>query len=252
MWQQTMCRNNIVTHLNAARIDYDRLIALAQSEFEMLEICSRIGAVHGAPLYSLLKFPKSADDPLSTLSIVSNWPAKLISEYDRLELFHNSPVLEHLRQSTEPLIFDIREINRNRVDNREEEAVKLFKKFSILHGAYFSVHDVSGQMGAVSFCGPNPVFDDDTVMKLNYFANLIYSKFLSLRSEKADPKFSLKARELKLLQYVSEGKNLSEIGQMMGISETLVSRYLQNASLKLGCTSMIHTVSKALRLGLIS
>lgn len=247
-----MARESKITYLNAGRVDFDRLITQASSEYELLEVCSRIAQFHGLPLFSVIRFPQSSDKELTNLGIVSNWPDTLISEYDRNGLFENSPVLEYLRNSSEPLIFDTKKINENRKDEKGNTAVELFQRYEIYHGVYFSVHNAKGSMAAVSFCGPNPVTDKDVFIRLNYLASLIYSRLSVLHAEDDDALYDLNPRELGFLQSVSEGKSIAAIAAENSLSETVVNKYLQNAAMKLGCDSRIHAVSKALRLRLIS
>ena len=246
-----MAEDSNVTFLNADQVDFDRIIMLAESEFKLLEVCARIGQVYGVPYFSVMRLPDGTDEKLLSLGIISNWPDTLIAEYDRLGLFENSPVIKHLRTSSEPLIFDIREINENRADNKDMEAVNLFLKYDLLHGVYFSVHNSRGELAAVSFAGPDKISNHDVVVRLNYFASLIYSKLSSFGSQDKQALYDLKPRELHCLQMVSEGKSITEVSERTGWSETLVGMYLENGAMKLGCNSRIHAVSKALRLQLI-
>jgi len=246
-----MADKSNVTFLNADQIDFDRFIMLAKSEYDLLEVCARIGHVYGLPFFSVIRFPKATDNKLLSLGIISNWPDTLIAEYDGLGLFENSPVINHLKSSSEPLVFDIRKINENRADNKDNEAIDLFLKYEILHGVYFSVHNPKGELAAVSFAGSQGVPNDTALMRLNYFASLIYSKLSSFGSQDEKALYDLKPRELECLQMVSEGNSISEVAEKTGWSETLVGVYLENGAMKLGCNSRIHAVSKALRLQLI-
>ena len=106
-------------------------------------------------------------------------------------------------------------------------------------------------MAAVSFAGSQGVPNDTALMRLNYFASLIYSKLSSFGSQDEKALYDLKPRELECLQMVSEGNSISEVAEKTGWSETLVGVYLENGAMKLGCNSRIHAVSKALRLQLI-
>lgn len=246
-----MAKISNVTFLNADKIDFDRMIMFANSEYELLEVCARIGQRHGMPLFSVIRLPKETDNKLVSLGIISNWPDKLIAEYDRLELFENSPVISRLKSSSEPFTFDIKEINKNRGDKKDNEAVDLFLKYDILHGVYFSVHNAKGELAAVSFSGTNPVPNKDIEIRLNYFASLIYSKLSAFRSDEDKAFYDLKPNELICLQKVSEGRSTTEITEETGWSETLVGMHLKNGAMKLGCNNRIHAVSKALRLQLI-
>lgn len=247
-----MAKDSNITFLHFDGVAYEHLIMKAQTDFELFEVCSRIAQINGAPFYSVLRFPKSTDNSLSSLGVVSNWPVELIADYDEMGLFENSPVIQHLRNSTDPLVFDTKQINKDRKDKKGNLAVELFEKHGILYGVYFCVHDAKGTMGAVSFSGPDPVFKDDACERLKYFSSLIFSRISLLRSQDEQANYDLNSTELRFLQFVSVGMSLDDISTESGLSVYVVNKYLQSCMEKLGCESRIHAVSKALRLGLIS
>ncbi|NOT70797.1 MAG: helix-turn-helix transcriptional regulator [Hyphomicrobium sp.] len=61
----------------------------------------------------------------------------------------------------------------------------------------------------------------------------------------------MQERELEVLALAAEGKSFDEIGTSLGIARLTVQYHLQNAMLKLGATSKITAVAKAIRFGLI-
>lgn len=62
---------------------------------------------------------------------------------------------------------------------------------------------------------------------------------------------ALTPRELETLRWAMEGKTAWEVGRILGIAEDTVARHAHSATRKLGCSSKLHAVVKALRLGLI-
>jgi DNA-binding CsgD family transcriptional regulator len=58
-------------------------------------------------------------------------------------------------------------------------------------------------------------------------------------------------RETEALAWTSEGKSLSDIGTLMGISAETVKAHLDSARFKLGALNRVHAVAKAIRHGLI-
>lgn len=62
---------------------------------------------------------------------------------------------------------------------------------------------------------------------------------------------TLTDREREVLTFVSRGKTNWEIGTIMGISEYSVRDYLKDLSKRMGTSNRTHTVTKAIRLGLI-
>ena len=58
-------------------------------------------------------------------------------------------------------------------------------------------------------------------------------------------------RETEALAWTAEGKSLSDIGTLMGISAETVKAHLDSARFKLGALNRVHAVAKAIRHGLI-
>jgi len=244
--------------LNAGKVDFPKLIYDAKTEYELLNVCARIGIMYSLPYFSILQLPIDNSRDLSSIQLVSNWPCFLVQDYDKHGLLESSPVIAHLKKSTEPLIYDVKKINQNRAGDQKDIVTELFNKHNIYHGVYFCVHLSNGKVGAVSFSGDKNIFTDkdhladSKLLELNYLSNLIFSKANALRDEPSVQSFDLKKREIECLQLSSKGKTSSEIGEYLGLSEHTVNMYMDNAMLKLETKNKIHTVCKALRLKMIN
>jgi DNA-binding CsgD family transcriptional regulator len=70
--------------------------------------------------------------------------------------------------------------------------------------------------------------------------------------EKDTPAITLSQRERDCLNWTAQGKSSWDIGMILAISENTVNFHVKNAMRKLGSTSRIVAVLKAVRLGLIS
>jgi len=66
-----------------------------------------------------------------------------------------------------------------------------------------------------------------------------------------EKKLTLTDREREVLTFVARGKTNWEIGTIMNISEYSVRDYLKDLSKRMGTSNRTHTVTKAIRLGLI-
>lgn len=87
---------------------------------------------------------------------------------------------------------------------------------------------------------------------LVHVAHYVHQRAYSLHA--ADAPIDLNAitkRELEALEYSAEGKNLPEIAILMRISLETVKAHLDSARFKLQALNRVHTVSKAIRAGLI-
>lgn len=232
--------------------DFVSLISEAKSDYQLLDICGRIGAQFDLPHFMIMNLPGAEDHKLSDLGLVSNWPEFLIAAYDANNLLDHSPVISRLKASTAPFVFEVEAINKNREDGNALLAAQLFNSFGINSGVYFSVHLTNGQLGAVSFCGGGEPPDHEQIVELNYLANLIYSKLNQLGHNDKKSAFDLKKNEINCLKWTSQGKTSWEIASIMGLSEHTVNHYLTSAAQKLDTSNRTHAVSKAIRLKIIS
>jgi len=245
-------RSDNVVPMKVDQTKFAKRIADAQSEFELLDICGRIGSVFVMPFFSIFNLPTGDDQNLTDLYLTSNWPEFLIAEYDANQLLRHSPIISNLQASTEPLIYDIDTINEGRLDGNASFVSDLFKRHGIFRGVFFSVHLANGQMGAVSFSGSDQSLNEEKLVELHYLANLIYSKRHRVGASEEAPEFDLTKSELNCLRWTSQGKTSSEIAVILGLSEHTVNHYMKNASQKLDTSNRTHAVSKAIRLKIIT
>lgn len=248
---------NSITHganvvvLPAEEVDYQRVIAGCATEFELFRVCDRIANDFQHPYFSVIRLPQEGEMSLAQVLLLSNWPALAIAEYDELALLEHSPVVRHLRRSTEPRIFQAAELNRSRPSREQSAATGLLERYGMGCGVFFSVHSPKGDRGAVHFAGKGGSPDRQTVMELSYLANLIFARLLENASVGSAASHELKDREIECLRWTSQGKTSGEISTIIGLSEHTVNHYLANATRKLDAQNRTHAVSKAFRMGII-
>lgn len=87
---------------------------------------------------------------------------------------------------------------------------------------------------------------------LVHIAHYVHQRVYSLHAK--DAQIDLNAitkREIEALEWSSEGKNPAEISALMRISLETVKAHLDSARFKLQALNRVHTVTKAIRAGLI-
>ena len=62
----------------------------------------------------------------------------------------------------------------------------------------------------------------------------------------------LAARQVECLRWVQDGKSSYAIGAILGISPRTVDHYIRQACVRLGVTTRIQAISRAIGLGLLS
>lgn len=145
-----------------------------------------------------------------------------------------------------PLRFDLRPKQRRLLAEAREAGLK--------RGLSIPVHGPGGSVAIFSFASSED--DADPGAAVGHFQPLCAQFHVAyanlqgpLRTEA--PRVELTRRERECLSWVAQGKSSWDIGQILGITEFTVSYHVKKAMRKLGSSSRIVAVVKAIRLGLI-
>ncbi|MBW8321571.1 MAG: autoinducer binding domain-containing protein [Rhizobium sp.] len=94
--------------------DYVAEIAGFKTQFDVFRFMKRLTESYGARAFMVLNLPAATSLDLSSNSIITNWPADLISEYDQTALLASSPILTRLRLATAPFTLKIDHVAKQR------------------------------------------------------------------------------------------------------------------------------------------
>lgn len=230
-------------------------IAEIRTVFDAMQVMRKVTKAHGFSVFSIITVPASGPlpgDSLAKMSVISSWPPDLISEYDRLGLARQSPILERLRNQIAPLVFHFDEIAYGSTPEERAKVNDLFRQFSLTMGIYFPVHDVRGLRNAISFMGDRAVPTVQELSTLTLFSTLMIEQLGVVTGDSGNQRSQLTAREIEVLQWTAEGKTSAEIAVIMGLSEHTVNHYATLATQKLGCANRTQAVVYAMRLGFFS
>jgi DNA-binding CsgD family transcriptional regulator len=222
-----------------------------KTQFDVFRFMKRVTEMYGARAFMVMNMPGATAQELASSSIITNWPADLLTEFDQTSLLSGSPVLAHLRRASIPLRFDIDTIGTQRDALSGEVSKALFTRFRMNRGAYFPVHDSTGARGAVSFIGDREPFDTQEMMQLAYIAAHVFNRLAEIREMDSRNSDMLTERELDCLNWTAAGKTSVEIAEILTLSEHTINHYLNRATKKLDAVNRTQAVAKALRLGLI-
>ncbi|MBW8444086.1 MAG: autoinducer binding domain-containing protein [Arenimonas sp.] len=231
--------------------DYVAEIAGFKTQFDVFRFMKRLTENYGARAFMVLNLPAATSLDLSSNSIITNWPADLISEYDQTALLSSSPILTRLRLATAPFTFNIDHVVKQRDARTMDLSKSMFERYRMPRGAYFPVHDASGMRGAVSFAGDRPDFTAAEMMELMYLSVHVYNRLAEIRELDNRATDMLTEREIDCLNWTAAGKTSVEIAEILGLSEHTINHYLNRATKKLDTVNRTQAVAKALRLGLI-
>ncbi|MCP8897512.1 LuxR family transcriptional regulator [Shinella daejeonensis] len=206
---------------------------------------------YGLSGYVLITVPGETSTDFSSSVLLTSWPEEMLKSYDHAGLVFGSPVIERLRNSTIPFLYDSEATNRRRADGKAEIAACLFEKYGLPRGAYFPAHNSAGLRGALAFGGRRAALTAREMIELNAVANHVFTRMVALtadRSARAD----LSRREIECLSWASAGKTSLEMSEILGLSEYTVNHYLNRATRKLDAVNRPQAVAKAVRAGLLN
>jgi hypothetical protein len=161
--------------------DYVADIGGFKTQFDVFRFMKRLTEHYGARAFMVLNLPSATSLDLSSNSIITNWPADLIAEYDQVALLASSPILIRLRTATAPFLFDIEHVAKQRDARTTEISKSMFERYRMPRGGYFPVHDASGMRGAVSFAGDRAAFSPTEMMELMYLSIHVYNRLAEIR-----------------------------------------------------------------------
>jgi LuxR family transcriptional regulator, quorum-sensing system regulator BjaR1 len=240
-----------IGELWAAGASFELQFSSLQTQFDVFRVLRRVVAEFDLRAFMVMRLPKVPSDLLSSLSIITSWPAEMLSKYDEYGLLQQSPVLKQLQSSVVPFKFDLEAIPEAQRKGVVPIARDLFIHYGLQRGVYLPVHDAQGNRGTVIFSGDRAALAATEIMQLQMVATLIYDRLSQLEYVDEKPPEALTAREIDCLIWTSAGKTSSEISEILALSEHTVNHYLNRAAKKLGTVNRTQAVAKALRIGLI-
>jgi DNA-binding CsgD family transcriptional regulator len=185
---------------------------------------------------------------------VHNAPAGYMKFFDDLSIGRRSPVMQHCKKNTIPLIWDRSTFAvGNVVELWEEQA-----RFGYKAGIALALHLPEGRHFMLGVDRDQPLPADSAelsrmVADVQLFA--VHAMDAAMRvivPERHRPdRPSLTVREVECLGRTMDGKTAWEVGAILGITERTVVLHLQTAMRKLDCINKHQAVLKALRLGLL-
>ncbi|MCB1422418.1 MAG: autoinducer binding domain-containing protein [Nitratireductor sp.] len=236
---------------NPSRIAFEKQIRECNSENDIYCLCNRMAHDFGFDYFLILDIPTGSDKELSKLSLITNWPKKLMACYDEYGLLENSPAIAHLRASTEPLLWNIADITAERPDDERRKARNLFESHNIHHGVYFSTHLPNGSIGSVSFCGARPLENEALFLTLNYLASLVYGRLARIRQELKPSPGVLNELELSILSMTADGVPPSEVCEKLAFSEQVLNLRFAQILHKMGAKNRMHAIKLAMKYKMI-
>ncbi len=230
--------------------DFIEEIGRLKTQFDVFRFMKGLTEAYRCRAFMIVNLPPITSFDLQSNSVINNWPAELLSIYDQEGLLPTSPVLQRMRRTTLPFVYDVA-ATPNREESKSQLVIALFERFRMTRFVYLPTHDVSGIRGAVSLAGDREPFTPEEIKDLYYIAIHVFDRLAEIRSMDVRVVDALTDREIDCLNWTAAGKTSAEIAEILTLSEHTVNHYLNRATKKLDTVNRTQAVAKALRVGLI-
>ncbi|NLS02548.1 LuxR family transcriptional regulator [Rhizobium sp. P32RR-XVIII] len=222
-----------------------------KTQFDIFRIMKRVTEAYRSRAFMVLNLPPVTSLELQGTTVITNWPAELLTVYDQESLLANSPILRRLRTSSVPFFYDTTKPTGSREDGKAVLVAALFERFKMTRAAYFPTQEPSGVRGAISFSGDREHFTPEEMRDLSYISIHVFDRLAEIRSLDTRMRDTLTDREVDCLNWTAAGKTSAEIAEILHLSEHTVNHYLNRATKKLDTVNRTQAVAKALRIGII-
>ena len=236
-------------------LEYEQLLQQVQdasSQFDMLRLLKKVTALYGFRAFMVLKMPNGTPEALQAASVITSWPAELLSLYDSEGLISHNGAIRHLRMSSLPVRFNISDLSKDRSDGKAEMVNALFERFEMSKGAFFPACDPSGERGGIGFSGNRADLDSNEMAQMHMISTHAFDRLYQVGRTSSKVGDDLTLREIDCLNWTAAGKTSSEISHILNLSEHTVNHYLNRATRKLDTVNRTQAVAKALRMGIIA
>jgi LuxR family quorum sensing-dependent transcriptional regulator len=231
--------------------EHAREIAGLKTQFDIFRFLKRLTESWGMRAFMVINIPVQTSYELSEHTVITNWPAELLNQYDQESLLIGSTVVRELRNSVIPFKVDAEFLKQGREPAKVQVTMSLFERFDMVNSVWFPVHDVSGNRGAVSFSGIHTELSAADLAELFLIAAHVFDQLADIKSLDNRVIDTLNDREIDCLNWTAAGKTSAEIAEILLLSEHTVNHYLNRATKKLDTVNRTQAVAKALRVGLI-
>ncbi len=205
-------------------------LATFKTQFDVFRLMKRIIEACGSRAFMVLNIPSATSLDLSSNSIITNWPADLLSSYDKVALLAESLSSSVCGPRQHPFQYNVSVGTYQRADRTESPARSLFERFNLPRGCLFPGARCLRHRGAVSFSGDREPFTFMEMMQLSFLSNHVYNRLAEIRDLDNKATDTLTEREIDCLNWTAAGKTSVEIAEILGLSEhTTINHYLNRA-----------------------
>ena len=87
--------------------DFIEEIGRLKTQFDVFRFMKGLTEAYRCRAFMIVNMPPITSFDLQSNSVINNWPAELLSIYDQEGLMPTSPVLQRMRRTTLPFVYDV-------------------------------------------------------------------------------------------------------------------------------------------------
>lgn len=226
-------------------------ISAAQTPAEVGAHLVRLAKASGfSTVYGGLVPPRRAPRrEIAPLTLIQHVPEDWAARYNGRGYLFRDPVFHRLQSDTQPFTWG--ESYASCASNADRTLVDgEARAFGLADGFVVPVKTLEERIAAVSFGGDRAALDPDDAGKLSFVANYAIGRFLQLHAAVNTSPMRLTPRERECLLWSSEGKTEADIGDILSVSTSTISKHIASARDRLGAINKTHAVAVAMKLSI--
>lgn len=222
----------------------ERAVSVDELAKSFEDACQRLGFRHFACCTHVNPLR-----PPAWAILVHNYPPSWADVYIEDSLHQNDPVLLCAERTLLPFFWDSPDFV-GQLTKDQKQILTRAARFGVCHGYTIPLHSPQNAQGVGASCSVVP--DSPRIESRRYFAVQLMAMYFyaaALRM-KASPQperssIHLSQRERECLELAAGGKSDWAIGQILKISEHTVHRHIESAKVRLGVSTRVQAIMRA-------
>lgn len=205
---------------------------------------------YGCRFFAMFHCPR-AKQSFEDVLIFSNWPAAVFDGSANFYPALSTDLAKRVNETIVPFQWSFEILDAVLESEMENSASDLFHQFRLLDGLVIPVHGPSENVGFVVLGALKKTLKPNQIAKLQFIAIEQFDLHFKASRQKLDSQGRLTPREVKVLQFMVDGKSTDDIAKLMNLSAMTVGIYASSAKSKLNSSTKIQAVARAMRNGVI-
>lgn len=205
---------------------------------------------YGCKYFAMFHSPR-VNQSFSDVLIYANWPQDIFDDSVHFSAARSTDLAKRVNETIVPFQWSFEIIDNCSIADAESSVVELFHSLQVLDGLIIPVHGPSENVGFVVLGALKNSLKPNQISKLQSLSIELFDLHFKARRAKVDSQGRLTPREVKVLQFMVDGKGVDEIAKIMKLSPMTISIYASSAKSKLNSSTKIQTVARAMRNGII-